>query len=285
MTINHGLGKGLSELLGERRGVDLLDRESILSVDIDNIKAGLYQPRKNFDNESLYELSDSIKRNGLIQPIIVTKTTSGYAIIAGERRWRACRIAGLKQVPVIVKKLHDKEMLEYALVENIQRKDLNVLEEAEGYLRLMGEFGYTQEELSTIIGKSRSHVANILRLNTLPDSIKQNLLSGALSMGHARAIVGHSNAEDIAKIVIDKGLNVRQTENLAKTWHSQSSKGGNRTPYDIESEKNNDLKELVEALSTKFGMKVTIEQLGSGGKVIFHYNTLEQLDDILTKLT
>jgi ParB family chromosome partitioning protein len=284
MSVSHGLGKGLSQLLGEKNAGELLENEVMLQIQIEDIQAGSYQPRKIFDAESLYELADSIKRNGLIQPIIVTKSDSGYVIIAGERRWRACKIAGLRNIPVIVKKLHDKEMLEYALVENIQRKDLNVVEEAEGYLRLMGEFGYTQEELSTIIGKSRSHVANILRLNTLPNSIKQKLLNGDLSMGHARALVGHSNAEDIAEMIIDKGLNVRQTENLAKTWHSPS-KGEGRAAYENSGKHNDDLKELVDALSTKFGMKVTIEQIGNGGKVAFHYNTPLQLDEILTKLT
>lgn len=283
MSINHGLGKGLSELLGERNAGELIENETMLKVEIDNIKVGTCQPRKNFDAESLYELADSIKRNGLIQPIIVTKSDTGYIIIAGERRWRACKIAGLRNISVIVKNLHDKEMLEYALVENIQRKDLNVVEEAEGYLRLMGEFGYTQEELSSIIGKSRSHVANILRLNTLPNSIKQKLLNGDLSMGHARALVGHSNAEDIAEIIIDKGLNVRQTENLAKTWHN-SPRGEGGEGYQNSTKNNDDLKELVDALSTKFGMKVTIEQIGNGGKVVFHYNTPLQLDEILTKL-
>ncbi len=284
MSISHGLGKGLSELLGERDTNKLLEDDVMLNIAIDDIKAGPYQPRKNFEAESLYELADSIKRNGLIQPIIVTKDEFGYTIIAGERRWRACKIAGLKNLPVIVRKLHDKEMLEYALVENIQRKDLNIVEEAEGYLMLMGQFGYTQEELSATIGKSRSHVANILRLNTLPNSIKQKLLNGDLTMGHARAIVGHSNAEDIAELVIDKGLNVRQTENLAKTWHSPHT-GDGKSAYEHSAKHNDDLRELVAALSTKFGMKVTIEQIGAGGKVIFHYNTLEQLDEILTKLT
>jgi ParB family chromosome partitioning protein len=284
MSINHGLGRGLSQLLGERNTSELLEGEVMLQVEIEDIKAGTYQPRKSFDTESLYELADSIKRNGLIQPIIVTKSDSGYTIIAGERRWRASKIAGLRNISVIVKNLHDKEMLEYALVENIQRKDLNVVEEAEGYLRLMGEFGYTQEELSIIIGKSRSHVANILRLNTLPNSIKQKLINGDLSMGHARALVGHSNAEDIAEMIIDKGLNVRQTENLAKTWHNSSKEEG-KGGSENSGKRNDDLKELVDALSTKFGMKVTIEQIGNGGKVVFHYNTLEQLDGILTKLT
>jgi ParB family chromosome partitioning protein len=162
MSINKGLGKGLSELLGERDVLELSEHESLSNIPIDQITVGIYQPRKNFDRESLYELAESIKKSGLIQPIIVAQSNSGYVIIAGERRWRACQIVGMKEIPAIIKIVNEKEMLEYALVENIQRKDLNVVEEAEGYLRLMGEFGYTQEELSSIIGKSRSHIANIL---------------------------------------------------------------------------------------------------------------------------
>lgn len=275
---NRGLGKGLSDLLGEKETNLSSNNEEVAEISIDAIKVGIYQPRKDFDRESLYELSESIKKNGLIQPIIVSKTSSGYVIIAGERRWRACQIIGKKKIQAIVKDLDDKSMLKCALVENIQREDLNIVEEAEGYLRLMGEFGYTQEELSSIIGKSRSHIANILRLNTLPEPIKQHLIKRNLSMGHARTLIGHEAAEEIANQVIDKGLNVRQTEQLVRSW--------NKPFADIKEKErpNDDIAGLVDILSDKFGMKVTIEQIGSGGKVIFHYHTLEQLDEILTKL-
>ncbi len=285
--MNQGLGKGLSALLGETLG-DVIESEKLaedLMVDlpIESISVGLYQPRKNFTPDSLFELADSITKNGLLQPIIVAKDGDIYSIIAGERRWRACKLAGFKQIRVIVKDANSKQKLEFALIENIQRQDLNAVEEAEGYLRLMGEFGYTQEELSSILGKSRSHVANIIRINTLPESIKRDLVEGRLSMGHARSLVGHANAIEIAAAIIDKGLNVRQTENLSKSWNKQPENSGKR-PYGSSVPQDGDLNDLVASLSSKFGMKVTIETVGDGGKVIFHYNTLEQLDDILTKL-
>lgn len=283
MSINRGLGRGLSELLGEKESaseVVLEEKESLARIPTDQLRVGAYQPRKNFDRESLYELAESIKKNGLLQPVVVANTKEGYTIIAGERRWRACQIVGMKEIPVVVREADDKSMLECALVENVQRKDLNIVEEAEGYLRLMGEFGYTQEEISTIIGKSRSHIANILRLNTLPDSIKAKLLDNKISMGHARALVGHKNAEEIADIIIDKGLNVRQTENMVKNWNKPFQESG-KNIRNIDP----DLEEMMNVLSGKFGMKVTIEQAGTGGRIVFHYYTLEQLDDILTKLT
>lgn len=283
MSRNHGLGKGLSDLLGEKDNIgDVVEeeRKSYVNIAIDYVKVGPYQPRKNFDRESLYELAESIKKNGLLQPIIVSETRDGYIIIAGERRWRACQILGMKNIPALIKEVDDKSMLECALIENVQRKDLNIIEEAEGYLRLMSDFGYSQDELTGIIGKSRSHIANILRLNTLPDSIKHSLLNGKLSMGHARTLVGNKDAEEIADFIIDKGLNVRQTENLVKNWNKPLS----NLPK-VEGNIDPDLEEMMNILSGKFGMKVTIEQSGVGGRIVFHYYTLDQLDDILTKLS
>ena len=278
MSVSRGLGKGLSALLGEK--VTIVEGESLVNILVDQIDPGLYQPRKMFDNESLYELADSIKKNGLIQPIIVIRNNDRFDLIAGERRWRASKIAGLNAIPAIVKELKTPEMLEYALIENIQRENLNIIEEAEGYLRLMGEFGYTQEELSTIIGKSRSHVANILRLNTLPDSIKQKLLHGSLSMGHGRSLIGHPHAEEIAELIVDKGLNVRQTEDLVRNW----DKGPIERRNDF-SGKSGDLEEIMSILSGKFEIKVKIERVGNGGKLVFYYNNPEQLDGLLDKLT
>lgn len=279
MSINRVLGKGLSDLLGEKDPEgDVLIKEALLNIPIEQIKVGEFQPRKNFDRESINELAESIKQNGLLQPIIVSRSGESYVIIAGERRWRACQIVGMKEIPVIVKEVSDKEMLECALVENIQRKDLNIMEEAEGYLKLMGRFGYRQEELANVVGKSRSHISNIIRLNTLPDSIKNKLLNHSLSMGHGRALVGHKSAEELADIIVHKGLNVRQTEDLVRTFDRpmQENKKKIMDP---------DLEEMMSLLSGKFGMKVTIDQSGAGGRIVFHYYTLEQLDDILTKLT
>jgi ParB family chromosome partitioning protein len=278
MSVSRGLGKGLSELLGEKMTV--VEGESLVNIAVDQIDPGLYQPRRIFDNESLYELADSIKKNGLIQPIIVIRNNDRFALIAGERRWRASKIAGLDMIPVIIKDLKTPEMLEYALIENIQRENLNIIEEAEGYLRLMGEFGYTQEELSSVVNKSRSHVANILRLNTLPDSIKQKLLHGALSMGHGRALIGHPHAETIAEMIVNKGLNVRQTEELVRNW----DKGIPERREDFAG-KSGDSEEIASILAEKFDVKVKIERVGNGGKLVFYYNNPEQLDLLLDKLT
>lgn len=278
MSINRGLGKGLSALLGEK--LESYDDEALVSIEIEQMDPGLYQPRKVFDNEALYELADSIKKNGLIQPIVVVRNKDRFAIIAGERRWRAAKIAGLQQIPAIIKNLQTQSMLEYALIENIQRENLNIIEEAEGYLRLMGEFGYTQEELSNVVNKSRSHVANILRLNTLPNSIKQKLLDGTLSMGHGRALIGHPNAEEIADMIVNKGLNVRQTEELVRNWDQSLTNS-----QDIVFRNVNDTEEIINMLSEKFGVKVKIEKVGNGGKLAFYYNNPEQLDDLLAKLT
>ena len=278
MSVSRGLGKGLSALLGEK--VTIVEGESLVNILVDQIDPGHYQPRKMFDNESLYELADSIKKNGLIQPIIVIRNNDRFDLIAGERRWRASKIAGLNAIPAIVKELKTPEMLEYALIENIQRENLNIIEEAEGYLRLMGEFGYTQEELSSVVNKSRSHVANILRLNTLPDSIKQKLLHGSLPMGHGRALVGHPHAEEIAELIVDKGLNVRQTEDLVRNWDKMPME--RRGDF---SGKSGDLEEIMSILSEKFDIKVKIERVGNGGKLVFYYNNPEQLDGLLDKLT
>lgn len=278
MSVSRGLGKGLSALLGEK--ITAVEGESLVNIALDQIDPGMYQPRKIFDNESLYELADSIKKNGLIQPIIVIRNNDRFALIAGERRWRASKIAGLDIIPVIIKELKTPEMLEYALIENIQRENLNIIEEAEGYLRLMGEFGYTQEELSSVVNKSRSHVANILRLNTLPDSIKHKLLHGTLSMGHGRALIGHPHAETIAEMIVNKGLNVRQTEELVRNW----DKGIPERREDF-SGKSGDLEEVASILAEKFDIKVKVERVGSGGKLVFYYNNPEQLDTLLDKLT
>ena len=278
MSGSRSLGKGLSMLLGEK--VTIIEGESLVSVAVDQIDPGLYQPRKIFDNESLYELAESIKKNGLIQPIVVIKNNDRFALIAGERRWRASKIAGLNSIPVIIKELKNPEMLEYALIENIQRENLNVIEEAEGYLRLMGEFGYTQEELSSVVNKSRSHVANILRLNTLPESIKNKLLNSDLSMGHGRALIGHPNAEEIAELIVNKGLNVRQTEELVRNWDKEPLEHNYEDGGRLDS-----LHEVVRMLSEKFDIKVKIEKVGNGGKLVFYYNNPEQLDGLLEKLT
>lgn len=280
-----GLGRGLSSLLGEMTVED--NSTSIVNlIEIRNIECGKYQPRKHFSNDALNELAESIKRNGVMQPIIVSESKNNiYSIIAGERRFRAAKIAGLDVIPAIINDSSPDKILELALVENIQREDLNVIEEAEGYARLMDEFGYTQEQVAGIIGKSRSHIANLLRLNNLPEIIKTYLNTEALTMGHARTLIGHSMAEELANIIIEKGLNVRQTESLVKNWSDREKHRSAKMPQYIDSP-DDDLVQLVKVLSNKFGMKIAIESDGvGGGKVIFHFSSLEQLDSILTRLT
>ena len=274
------LGKGLSALLREEI-VPIEISQASHTLNIELIEANLDQPRKHFSEEKIKELADSIVSHGLVQPIIVNKDISGkYKIIAGERRYRACKIAELKEIPVIIRSSSDKEVLEIALIENIQRQELTAIEEAEGLQKLVKEYGYTHNDLALSIGKSRSHVANLLRLNQLPSSIKDMINIGQLSMGHARCLIGIENAEDLAQKIIANGLNVRQAEGLA---------GNRRKGEDVTSNARNkkekaideDLVMLGQSLSEKFGVKVVVENSWNGGKISFHYGNLEELDSIL----
>ena len=288
---NKGLGKGLSALLGSgaenvtnnEMTPNPIASDAIHEIDIKLLTPGNSQPRVYFDEVALQELAESIKRHGIIQPIIVQKQKKGkYEIIAGERRYRAAILASLNTVPAIVKG-HDLEHeLELALIENIQRENLDVVEEAEGYLRLMNEYNYTQEEVAKLIGKSRSHVANLLRITSLPSKIKTKLRNGEISMGHAKIIVGHPAIDEIVEIICSKNLNVRQTESLAKKWGKAKINSSNTEILTPESQ--DDLTNLVNMLSEKFDMKIAIEKGTQGGKIIFQFDTLEQLDDILAKL-
>jgi ParB family chromosome partitioning protein len=288
--MKRGLGKGLASLLAEDLPtVNLTEGGYKSELSIDLLEPGNYQPRRNFDASSLQELADSIRENGVIQPIVVHEIDdSRYGIIAGERRWRAAKMAGLSFVPVIVNQLSGEKILEVSLIENIQREDLNAIEESEGYLRLVEDFNYTQDKIARMVGKSRSHIANMLRLNSLPQSIKDEIAKGALTMGHARSLIGHQMAEEIAAVVLEKSLNVRQTENLVKNWYKVNNRlkiTANPSEEMIQMD-SSDLKILVEALSEKFGMKIEIENNSMGeGRVTFYFGSLEQLDSILTKLT
>jgi ParB family chromosome partitioning protein len=287
---NRSLGKGLSALLGEDV-IKAVKDELVKIVAIDVIEARDNQPRKNFDYDSLKELADSISNNGLLQPIIVSPISEGsYKIIAGERRWRACKIAKINDIPVIIKDLSDKEIIEVALIENIQREELSVIEESEGFERLIKEFGYTQEKLAEKLSKSRSHIANLLRLNHLPQSIKNKINDGLLTMGHARCLINHQQAEEIAIYIIDNDLTVRQTEEMVKNWakneYSKSPEQRNRIGKNFlkDGSKDSDLQLLAKSLSEKFGIKITIEDYPIGGKLIFHYDNLEKLDTVLSRL-
>lgn len=286
---NRGLGRGLSALIAEsKQGSE----EGQKALGLDSLVPGKYQPRSNFDDEKLQELAESIKRNGIIQPIIVRPVKNKintYEIIAGERRWRAAKMAGLSEAPVIIRDIADRDVMELALVENIQRQDLSPLEEAEGYQRLIREFSYTQEELAGTVGKSRSHIANLMRLLALPDEIKDLLTGGSLSMGHARALLNVENAVEIAKEVVAKDLSVRQTEKLAQganggaaARNGGAGRGGHHAPQ--MGSRDEDILALEEMLTRKLGARVGIISRGKKGEITISYETLEQLDLILRKL-
>ncbi len=310
---NKGLGRGLSSLMGEAALVEVAPpaRENAAPnaatngaansatneanyLPIAQLVAGKYQPRRHFDEAALAELSDSITRHGLMQPIVVrTIGTNAYEIIAGERRFRAAKLAKLKQVPVIIREVTDEQALELALIENIQRADLNPLEEAAGYQRLMDEFGYTQEKLAPIVGKSRSHIANLLRLLKLPESVKKRIDSGELTMGHARAILAAKDPEELAREIIAIGLSVRQAEDRAKGIVEQAfeqeyvaPKPKARPPQMApRREKSEDVLQLENMLAKSLGLRVSIDQrAGQTGDVIISYDSLTQLDEILRRL-
>lgn len=276
---NKGLGKGLSALLG----VEASDNNRIAEININQIIANSMQPRKSFNEAGIDELAESIKLHGIIQPILVQKHEDGlYQIIAGERRYRAAKQANLSTMPCIVKNTNPKNGLEIALIENIQRQDLDPVEEAEAYQHLISEYNYTQEEVAKIIGKSRSHIANLLRISHLPEDIKLKLKDGSLTIGHAKILVGHPDIRAIVENIITNSLNVRQTEALVKKWGKTNIKSSHSNI--LSTEYQDDLTNLVNMLSEKFDMKISIEKSGSGGKIIFHFMDLEQLDTILSKL-
>ncbi|MEX0697839.1 MAG: ParB/RepB/Spo0J family partition protein [Dongiaceae bacterium] len=277
------LGRGLSALLGaESEDYASLDRVRLSKmVPIELVHPGRFQPRHNFDETQLEALADSIRTNGILQPILVRRhpqTPNSFEIVAGERRWRAAQIARLHEVPVIIREIADGEALELALVENVQRQDLSPLEEAEGYRRLIEEFKNTQEDLARRVGKSRSHVANAMRLLGLPEPVKALLEQGRLTAGHARALLSGADPAALAEQVVARGLNVRQTERLVQQRQSDPSAKTTR-------EKDADTVALERDLSALLGLRVTISIQGRGGALTIHYRTLEQLDDVLKRLT
>jgi ParB family chromosome partitioning protein len=284
---NLSLGKGLSALLKEEM-VSITKDELVKIMDIDIVYPCAYQPRKQFEHDKLKELAESISVHGLLQPIIVNyKDDNKYIIIAGERRWRACKLIGLKEIYVIIKHLSEVEIFSIALIENIQRENLSPIEEAEGFLRLIDEFSYSQNQIAEIVGKSRAHVTNLLRLNQLPLSIKNMINENQLSMGHARCLIGNNDAQKIADHIITCGLNVRQTEHLVKNWEKNSNNKSltkdKKSRINIK-QSDSELYALAESLSEKFNIKITITKDNDGGQLTFHYNDLEQLDAILMRL-
>ena len=279
-----GLGRGLNALLGDPELTQ--QGEGSLSLPISQVEPGLIQPRKRFDPESLAELSESIRIHGIIQPLTVRRLASGYyQIIAGERRWRAAKLAGLDEVPAVVIEADDRKVMELALIENLQREDLNAAEEARGYQVLMEEYGLTQEEVAEQMGKSRPAIANTLRLLALPEDILVLVEEDAISAGHARAILGAptiSLQREAAKQVVNHGLSVRQTEQLVKTMQKQLNSTQQETPVadDIALH----LNELEKSLSSRFGRKVSISHHGKKGKIQLEYYGTEDLEALLALL-
>lgn len=266
------LGKGLGSLLPDRA-------EDIIAIDVDRIIPGEQQPRKVFKDMALKELAASIKEKGVLQPIIVSRTGDGtFRLIAGERRWRAASLAGLKKIPAMVKDVSSADSLEIALIENIQREDLNPLEMAEAFHRLIKDFNLSQEELSVRVGKERATVANYLRLLKLPDEIKSFVNDGTLTMGHARAILsieGRPGQVEAARRIIHKGLSVREAENLAKTWGAEGKKKSRVRKKDPQ------IESLQEKLIHSLGTKVRIHHKGKKGSIEIEYYSLDELERLL----
>jgi ParB family chromosome partitioning protein len=290
-TQRGNLGRGLAALFGdEEEGVVELDqRRSAKDVPIEQIHPNANQPRRHFTEDALEELSESIRSNGVLQPILVRdhgERPGEYEIVAGERRWRAAQRAQLHQVPVVIREIDDGQALELALVENLQREDLMALEEADAYHRLMETFGYTQEALAKDLGKSRSHIANTLRLRALPDAVKALLEVGELRAGHARALLSADEPETLARQIVKKRLSVRQVERLIQQQKlRQGAKA--RAPKSMPKpgiEKDPDTIALERDLSDMLGLKVTIDFQNEGGALTIRYKTLEQLDDVLRRL-
>ncbi|MBE0533399.1 MAG: ParB/RepB/Spo0J family partition protein [Rhodospirillales bacterium] len=277
------LGRGLSALLGEDDVAPAGGEpgHGIRTLPIEFLHPSPFQPRHRMNDESLQELAQSIADKGILQPLLVRRDSGqadSYEIIGGERRWRAAQLAQLHEVPVIIRELEDREALEIALIENLQREDLSPLDEADGYRRLKEEFSYTQEELAASLGKSRSHVANTLRLLNLPPAVKEMVDGGVLTAGHARALLNADDPAALAAIVAKRGLNVRQTEKLAqvKAKPAAQRSGGARDP---------DTLALERDLSNLLGLKVGIRFRGGAGSLTIEYQSLEQLDEILHRLS
>jgi ParB family chromosome partitioning protein len=275
------LGRGLSALLGEAAPEPPVAQGATRTLTVDQIVPGPYQPRHHFEEEGLAALADSIRENGILQPILVRPRSghpTSYEIIAGERRWRAAQMARLHEVPVIIRDLDDRDALELALIENVQRQDLSPLEEAEGYRRLLDDFGNTQDNLARRVGKSRSHITNTIRLLSLPEPVRKLIDDGKLSAGHARALLGARDPIALANEVVARSLNVRQTENMVKAEH-QGWVGQPRA------EKDADTLALERELTSRLGLAVAINSRGeTGGSVTIRYRTLEQLDSVLLRL-
>lgn len=274
---------GLSALLGsgsESYGAETV-RSGSQAVPIELLRPSPFQPRRHFDEAELEALADSIRERGILQPLLVRPCggTADYEIVAGERRWRAAQRAGLHEVPAVVRELSDRDTLELALIENLQRADLSALDEAQAFRRLVDEFGHTQEDVAAAIGRSRSHVANTLRLLALPPAVQAMVGDGVLSAGHARALIGSADAERLAQLVVERGLNVRETEALVRQEAARPrqlrASSGTADPH---------VKELEERLTSNLGLEVGIRAKGGGGLLTIRYHDLGQLDGLIRRL-
>ena len=280
------LGRGLAALIGDMPPIDAPREFAGVSsgqkrLPLDFIIANRANPRRDFDANQLDELTNSIREKGVMQPLLVRpgEDPNTFEIIAGERRWRAAQRAGLHDVPVIIREVDDKEALELAIIENVQRVDLNPLEEAQGYAQLIEQFSYTQQDLAQVIGKSRSHVANTLRLLKLPKDVREMVTSGQLTAGHARTLITAEDPAALARQIIDQGLSVREAERLGQTGGAPKRPAAEPEPKDA------DTLAIEKQLSDHLGLKVVIDHRDSGGKLEIRYRTLEQLDSVLTRLT
>ena len=304
-----GLGRGLSSLLGDAgvaaatgttapagsgasisgsREAPQSQLSGLGEIPVEWINVGPWQPRRRFDKERLAELADSIRAKGLVQPILVRPqqgASNRYQLIAGERRWRAAQLAQLHVIPAIIREMGDEEAHELALIENVQRADLSAVEEAEGYRQLIENFGYTQEQISEIIGKSRSHIANLLRLLTLPQEVSQLVVDGQLSMGQVRPLIGHPDCAALARRVVEKGLSARQVEALVKSQKSPTSTG-HAAATKPKANKTADIRALEESMQAKLGLRLDIEwhEDKNRGRLVMHFNSLEQFESVIDKL-
>ena len=286
LKAGRGLGRGLSALFGDDETPAPAPQkpgDNLRTLPVEQLKPGRFQPRRNFDAEHLAALTESVREKGILQPILVRRDPSDpnrYEILAGERRWRAAQGAQLHEIPVIVREMDDRGASEIALIENIQRQDLNAIEEGEGYRRLIEEFGHTQEELGRALGKSRSHIANTMRLLGLPEEVKAMIADGRLSAGHARALVTADDPLALARRIEQEGLSVRGIEAALR-----EEKTGKLKPVKLPRRKDANVDALEKQLSLLLGLKVTIESDAKGsGSLTIHYRTLDQLDEVLKKL-
>src|SRR3954452_2918533 len=288
-----GLGKGLSALLGDApsplpSGTEPASSGGVREVEIGRIRPNPHQPRTLFNDESIAELAESIAERGVLQPILLRPVGEGFQIVARQRRWRAAQRAGLHSIPAIVRDVDESATAELALIENIQREDLNAIEEAEGYRQLVSRYGHTQEVVAQIVHKSRSHVANLLRLLDLPEFVRQSLLQGDISMGHARAVAISDDPEELDREIIAKGWSVRQAESRARREKSRPGPGadiGRASARNAAKAVDADLDALERQLGDLLGLKVQVVHKGQGGAVTLHYSSLDQLDMICQRLS